>query len=126
MRYLKNTAIACLLVLAIAACTTTSFYKSVATIETTVDKGMLAWGDYAKQQRAAGVDMTAKATQVKLGYMTYRGTMNTVYEVRTAATSTNMTVQINAATTAALNLLNIINQFLPAPKQVSTKSLKSL
>lgn len=119
-----NIALACLLVLVAVACTTTSTYKTIATIEITVDKGMMAWGDYARQQRAAGVDMTSKANTVKVSYTVYRGAMNTVYEVRTAATSTNLNTQITAATSAAVNLLNIINAFLPETKKVSTKGLQ--
>lgn len=116
-----NIALACLLVLVVVACGTTSAYKTIATIETSVDKGMIGWADWVKLKRSEGADMTTQTAQVKASYTLYRSAVNSYYELRLTG---NAEAQYAAVQKAALSLLNLINTFLPPAKAVSTKGLK--
>lgn len=116
-----NIALAGLLVLVVVACTTTSAYKTIATIETSVDKGMIGWSDWVKAKRAEGADMTTQTTQVKNSYTLYRSAVNAYYELRLTG---NAEAQYTAVQKSALSLLTLINTYLPPSKQVSTKGLK--
>lgn len=118
-----NIAFACLLVAVLMACTTTSAYKTIASIEAAVDKGMLAWGDWVKAKTAEGVDMTAQRAKVKAGYTAYRTSVNGYYDLRLSG-STNLEAQIRLVQTTALSILNLINSYLPTAQQVSTKAVQ--
>lgn len=110
--------------LLLEGCTTstnTAAYKTLGSIETSVDTSMRAWADYVIAQRNAGVNLAAKEAEVKKVYTTYRASMNAAYDARAAYISgvaggaEKWQAALTASLGAAATIVRIIDVILPKP-----------
>lgn len=98
-----------------------NLYKATGTVVTLVDKSMAAWADYVVWTRTQpGIDQAKVADQwVEVGvtYENYQAVLNTVYTLRSMGQPINQ----QELTDAAMQVFNLINQFLPANRKVTAQ-----
>lgn len=127
--------ISCLFATVLIGCVSvdTNAYKTIASLEATVDKAMTAWGDYlAWWPQQKGYDPSIAATQSKNVYdyyTNYRKAVNLVYNAREAYVKSQSAADKNIYQSAVGNAVTIggilvdgINSYLPDNRKTAPKT----
>lgn len=100
-------------------------YKTMGTLEATVDHAMTGWADWVAYSAKIGTPVPAsQEASVKQAYTAYRTAANAAYDARAAYVknvaggSSALEAAVAAAGTASAAVVTIVNQFLPANRQI--------